>query len=122
VFDQFREKLGLMSNYDAVASVREFFGGVGYAGLILPTGWFGRPYDNLLTLTRSEAAPKSLLLELDDQLILSFSGDVQVRASEKGIQLRGYTSLVFEWTEFGSNASHRDEFVSGTIEFATWMS
>ena len=111
-----------MSNYDAVASVREFFGGVGYAGLVLPSGWFGRPYDNLLSLTRSEATPKSLLLELDDQLILSFSGDVRASASEKGMELRGYTSLVFAWTEFGSNASDRDEFVSGTIEFVTWMS
>lgn len=106
-----------MTNSDALATVREFFSNVGYAGLILPSGWFGRPYDNLLQLTRSEASDQALVLELDSQLILTFAGEPQVTPSEKGLRLSGFAALAWDWTEFGSTVPHHEEFSAGEVQF-----
>lgn len=111
----------LMSNNDALVTVREFFSAVGYAGLILPSGWFGRPYDNLLQLTRSEASDQSLLLEFDNQLVLTFAGAPQVTSTDKGLRLSGFAALAWDWTEFGSTASHHEEFASGEVELVAPM-
>lgn len=110
-----------MTNNDVLAIVREFFSRVGYAGLVLPSGWFGRPYDNLLQLTRSEASGQSLLLELDGQLILTFAGEPQVTSGDGGLRLGGFASLAWDWTEFGSTVSHHEEFSAGEVEFVAPM-
>lgn len=106
-----------MTNNDTLATVRQFFGTASYAGLILPSGWFGRPHDNLLQLTRSEASDLALVLELDSQLILTFAGEPQVTTTENGLRLSGFTMLAWDWTEFGSTTSHHEEFDSGGVEF-----
>ena len=54
----------------ALRQVTAWFDTVGTAGLQLPNGWFGRPYDNRHELTWSQARPHKLLLELDAQLLL----------------------------------------------------
>lgn len=110
-----------MANDGTLAIVRLFFRTVGYVGLILPSGWFGRPYDNLLQLTRSEASDQSLVLELDSRLILTFAGEPQVTPTEKGLRLGGFTRLTWDWTEFGSTTSHHEEFDSGEAEFVAPM-
>lgn len=105
-----------MTNNETLAIVRQFFSTVGYAGLILPNGWFGRPYDNLLQLTRSEANEQMLLLELENQLVLRFAGEPQATSTDRGLRLSGFTALSWDWTEFGSTASHHEEFTSGEVE------
>ena len=110
-----------MTNNDTLATVRQFFAAAGYAGLVLPTGWFGRPYDNLLQLTRGEASDQTLVLELDRQLILTFSGEPQVTTTEEGLRLTGFTALEWDWTEFGSATSHHERFDSGEVEFVVPM-
>lgn len=111
----------VMTNFDALVAVREFFSAAGRAGLILPSGWFGRPYDNLLQLTRGEASEESLLLGLDGQLILTFSGRVQASSTDRGLQFSGFTALDWDWTEFGSASSHHEEFDSGEVELVAPM-
>ncbi|MFI6424508.1 hypothetical protein [Promicromonospora sp. NPDC050880] len=106
----------MMTNFDALAAIRRFFSVVECAGLILPSGWFGRPYDNLMQLTRGEASEDSLLLELDGQLILKFAGRTQVASTDRGLQIGGFAVLSWDWTEFGSASSHREEFDSGAVE------
>lgn len=110
-----------MTNNDTLATVRQFFGATGYAGLILPSGWFGRPHDNLLQLTRGEASDQTLVLELDRQLILTFAGEPQVTTAEEGLRLSGFTALAWDWTEFGSTTSHHEKFDSGEVEFVAPM-
>ncbi len=105
-----------MTNNDIVNEVRKFFAAVGFAGLILPSGWFGRPYDNLLELTRSEATEESLVLEFDGQLVLTFAGAPRLASTDEGLRLTGFTSLAWDWTEFGSTASHHEEFAFGEVD------
>lgn len=111
----------VMSNNDALITVHEFFSTVGYAGLILPSGWFGRPYDNLLQLTRSEASDESVIVELDNQLVLTFAGVLQVISTDRGLRLSGFSALAWDWTEFGSSAAHHEEFASGEVELVAPM-
>lgn len=110
-----------MTNDDALVAIREFFGTAGYAGLILPTGWFGRPYDNFLQLTGSEAADESLMVELDEQLVLTFSGQPRVTTTGSGLRVSGFAALAWDWTEFGSTVSHHEEFWTGEVEFVAAM-
>lgn len=110
-----------MTNNDIAAVVRDFFATVGFAGLVLPSGWFGRPYDNLLQLTRSEASGEALILELDGQLVLTFAGEPRLTSTDRGLRLTGFTGLAWDWTEFGSTASHHEEFTSGEVELVAPM-
>ena len=111
----------VMTNETTRARVRDFFATVGDAGLILPSGWFGRPYDNLLQLTRSEVTDGTLVLELDGHLTLTFSGEPEATSSENGLRLSGFSALAWDWTEFGSTESHHEEFVAGKVEFVAAM-
>lgn len=111
----------MMRNSQTLAIVRDFFSNVGYAGLILPNGWFGRPHDNLLRLTRAEAAEGQLLLELEGQLLLTFAGEPRAISTARGLKLSGFTTVTWDWTEFGSATSHHEQWESGTVELIAPM-
>src|SRR5215213_70194 len=53
--------------------------------LVLPDGWYGRPYDNVHTLTKLDETADSLTLALDHKLSLHFEGleRVEARAMER---------------------------------------
>ena len=106
----------MMTNTESLITIRKFFEVVGSAGLILPDGWFGRPYDNLFELTRSDATERSLVLDLD-HLILTFTGSPRVDATAANLQTDGFVLLDLVRTEFGSTRSHRDRFTDGRVEF-----
>lgn len=104
-----------MTNDDIVSAIRDFFAAVGYAALILPRGWFGRPYDTFMTLTGSRASEEGLVLELDRQHVLRVDGSPQLTSTQDGLRLSGFTGLVWDWTEYGSAVSHHEEFMSGDV-------
>ena len=106
-----------MTLQTTLTRVLEFFASVGYAGLILPNGWFGRPYDNLHQLTRAEVIDGDLVVELDEQLVLTFRGPAQASTSANRLRLAGFSALLWDWQEYGSLAPHHEEFVDGEVEF-----
>lgn len=97
-------------------AVREFFREFDDVGLVLPDGWFGRPFDNLFRLTRSEMQPGLLILELEENLILSFRGDIQLERTGAKLRIDGFSEFDLDWIEFGSTASHHDRFTRGAVE------
>ena len=106
-----------MMNDDVASTVRDFFSTVGQAGLVLPNGWFGRPHDNLLLLTRSEASNGSVLLEFDAKDVLQLFGRLSVARTDRGLSLSGFDRLAWTWADAGSAEVHREEFVHGEVEF-----
>lgn len=94
-----------------------WFRKAGAAGLILPDGWFGRPYDSLHRLTFSVQRPRAMLLELDSQLYLLATGNVSVKAKEQALKLSGFAQLVFCWQEYGGSTTHTRTFNSGQVQF-----
>ena len=67
---------------ETVRVITEFFDDQLAAGLVLPNGWFGRPYDNLHQLTGCTVAGDTMRIELDGQLILTFAGAGLGRVSQ----------------------------------------
>lgn len=115
-------KRGAVTTSDTTLTrVREFFDARGYAGLILPSGWFGRPYDNLLQLTRSEVSSGKLVLELDGQLVLTFGGEAEASSSESRLRISGFSTLAWDWIEYGSPVTHHGEFTERQVEFVAPM-
>lgn len=99
---------------DAVVA---WFGGVGLAGLILPTGWFGRPYDNRLELTESMVAAARLVLVLDDQHLLVLTRPTEVEAEGGTLRISGFVHGLWDWNEYASSRSSVETFGEGTVEF-----
>jgi hypothetical protein len=110
------------------ATIDGFFERARFAGLLLPDGWFGgRPMDTLLRLTLLAIRPKRLILELDDQLLLSFIGpDILVEESTSELAMTGGTAMLviagfrhctFEWLGYGSDAPHLQSYHGGRVCF-----
>jgi hypothetical protein len=106
--------------------ISEFFDRVRDVGLLLPDGWFGgRPMDGQFRLTFVAQRPKRLLLELDDQLLFSFSGHPVVSetttqlASMSGtptLIIRDFSQCVLEYLEYGKNERpHERAYLEGEV-------
>lgn len=78
------------------------FGG----SLILPDGWYGRPYDNQHLLTFLNEKDNILFLVLDDKLKLQFRGLKSVRVYKHELIFGPFDNLQFEWESYGSDGQH----------------
>lgn len=82
-------------------------------GLILPDGWFGRPYDGQYSLTSVEEQGESLVLVLSENLILRFSGLRSVAARGDRLAFGPFTELHFEWTPFDGGSARNQDYHTG---------
>src|SRR5439155_1246006 len=105
-----------MTSDDAIEAISAWFSLAGVAGLVLPDGWFGRPYDAQHRLTYLGARPHKVLLELDDQLLLVFTHVGTVRRDASRLVLAGFAQLVFDWLEYGSLVPHVTVYPQGQVE------
>jgi hypothetical protein len=109
--------------HDLGTTVRAFFDEALVAGLLLPAGWFGgRPMETHHRLTFVAARPKRLLIELDEQPLLSFSGTPVVEPTTSELALasgtatlviRDYRQCVVEYLEYGNDAPHVLSYTEG---------
>lgn len=76
--------------------VERFFAKHGKAWLVLPDGWYGRPFDSLFALSLVRGFPDRLQIELEGDRKLSFQGSIVVESShyEKypSIEISGFES------------------------------
>ena len=85
-------------------------------GLKLPNGWFGRPYDNGLSLVEAEVRDDALIIEPDHPLRLIFHGIPTLESKANGLHLTNFDALVFEWKEVGGDQRpHREIYTSGEV-------
>lgn len=109
----------MITAHDVLQVVRGWFGDVGLASLKLPSGWFGRPYDNLHQLTWSEVRGAKVFVELDGILHLIITAPTAVTVEGNDLRVSGFTQLVFDRQDYGSSpASHAEVFTSGVLRFA----
>lgn len=100
----------------AAEAVETFFERVLLASLELPDGWFGgRRGENLHELTLVSARRHRLLLELDGQLLLSFSGAPAVDVDGDEVVLSNFDQLVFDWQSYGQLVPGVRVFDQGTV-------
>lgn len=107
---------------DAESMVREWFCKYGGAGMILPSGWFGVPFDNLHQLTFVATRPHNLLVELDEQILLILTGlrtvkTVSLHSHRIDLVLSGFAELVLHRLAFGSLEPSTETFDQGELRF-----
>lgn len=106
----------------AEQAIRAWFDRVHVAALKLPDGWFGdRPYDNHHRLTFLASRPRKLLVELDEQQLLVFTGIPMVEARELDhaleLVLSGFAALTFDWQGYGDEKPHASRYTGGEVTF-----
>lgn len=77
-------------------TIKEWFGKRWGASMVLPDGWYGRPYDNLHTLTSLEQSGESLIVVLDCSIKLTFQGLKDVNITNSEIVFGPFEKLWFE--------------------------
>lgn len=86
--------------------------------LVLPNGWFGKPYDNIHQLESISENIDELLIVLDDgHLKLKFEGKPQIEVSKSELVFCSFKCLLFNWIEYGSSESHSEEYHGGEVKF-----
>ncbi|MHB1530020.1 MAG: hypothetical protein ACYCXT_11450 [Acidiferrobacteraceae bacterium] len=75
-------------------------------GLVLPDGWYGRPYDSQLSLTSVAESGDTLTLVLQKKLTLHFRGVKAVERRNRDLVIGPFDRLRFEWESFGDDGSH----------------
>jgi hypothetical protein len=88
--------------------------GRGVAGLVLPTGWFGRPFDNAHELTWCEARKDRLLVELDGQQLLTATREIGLEIAGNELVVTA-EQVVFDWIEYGTPKVHAEVFAPGSF-------
>lgn len=97
--------------------VQNWFDRAGGGGLVLPDGWFGRPYDNIHRLNAIESNGDLLRIELDDRLVLTFKKPSNARICNSELLVEDFESLSFDWKEYGSNEKHSTSYQNGVVTF-----
>lgn len=109
---------GRMSTKPVTETITDWFKVALVASLELPSGWFGRPYDNMHRLTWLVARDDKVIVELDGQLHLIVS-DAEITANtDEVLELVG-SQIVFDWREYGSSRSRHVEVeeAGGRVRF-----
>src|SRR5689334_11307216 len=110
------EPLSSSGNPTAIAGgLRAFFAEHEVASLRLPSGWFGRPYDNWHQLTETTREGSDVLVRLDDTQVLTLDA-VAMSPEERvfRITIRGGR---WRWTEYGADVEHNEALGHGVVEF-----
>jgi hypothetical protein len=97
--------------------IQDWFAKAKGASLVLPDGWFGRPFDNWHELSYLEQRPHKLLLELDDQLLLVCTDLRSAQIVGRDLVLSGFAQCVFDWQEYGHLVPHATIYRTGEIKF-----
>ena len=81
--------------------------------LVLPDGWYGRPYDSQHAVTSIDEWGESLVVILDRKLTLRFEGLKSVEVRKRELVFGPFDELRFEWEAYGTG----DE--RGVMEYRT---
>jgi hypothetical protein len=104
------------ANVDVVSEIKKFLQQTRHVGLILPTGWFGRPHDNLYRVTGIENKDDQLAISLSHPSILIFTGPVDVSHIHKFLVFTNFNDLTHKWESGGSGGVTQEKhFTSGSL-------
>jgi hypothetical protein len=88
--------------------------------LMLPDGWFGRPYDNQHALTSVNESDDALTLILDKKIALRFEGLKLVEKRNHELVFGPFNTLRFEWEGFGNDGAHGiKEYRDGDVKIVS---
>lgn len=95
---------------------REEIGG----SLLLPDGWYGRPYDNQHMLTSLIETEASLTVVLDQKITLCFEGLKSVETRGRELVFGPFDKLRFKWESSGVSGDRGErEYESGEVKIVS---
>jgi hypothetical protein len=97
--------------------IRQWFKDEWGGSLVLPDGWYGRPYDNQHAITSVDEAGDGLTLILDQKLTLRFVGLKSVEVRNRELVFGLFDKLRFEWVAYGTGGEHGlKEYQTGEVK------
>ncbi len=101
-------------------TVQTWFNDEGGGSLLLPDGWYGRPYDNQHALTSIEESGETLTVVLDQKLTLCFEGLKSVKMQKRELTLGPFKKLRFLGESFGADGNRCiKEYQTGDAKILT---
>lgn len=107
-----------MNDYEQFEkTIRNWFSRETGGTLMLPTGWFGRPFDNIHQLTSIAHTDNTLDLVLDGKYNLHFENLCSVQDAENELVFYGFKSFRFFREDHDDNTrTHERSFSDGTVK------
>jgi hypothetical protein len=99
---------------DYVQTLRDWFEREGGAGLVLPDGWYGRPFDNVHTLVSVNHEANDLTIELERNLLLHFRGLRNLESRDHDLVFTDFDYLQFKWAGIGTPGGTK-EYYGGEV-------
>lgn len=96
--------------------IESWFRATGGGSLVLPDGWFGRPYDNIHRLTFLAIRPLWLILELDERLLLTVREPATVQQRDGELVISGFASCVLDRKEYGGERGYVKSYAGGEVK------
>ena len=88
--------------------------------LLLPDGWYGRPYDNQHALTSIEESGETVTIVLDRKLMLRFEGLKSVKAQKRELTFGPFEKVRFDWESIGVDGKRGTrEYQAGEVKILT---
>ena len=98
-------------------TVKQWFEHEWGGSLVLPDGWYGRPYDNQHAVTSIDESGNGLTLVLDQKLTLRFEGLKSVDVRSRELVFGPFAKLRFEWEAYGASGEHGvKEYHTGEVK------
>ena len=97
--------------------VRAFFLEHPFVGLVLPDGWFGRPYDNWLQYKRAEISGVELQIVFEQNQTAILTGYFQIEVTGKSLAIRGFSAAEWHWKAYGTNVWKKRHYSDGQLDF-----
>jgi hypothetical protein len=88
--------------------VHQWFATEGGGSLLLPDGWYGRPYDNKHEITSIDETEDVLTIVLSGRLTLHFEHLASVESLDHDLIFSGFDKLHFEWKSIGTSSGMKD--------------
>ena len=97
--------------------IQEWFKEEWGGSLVLPDGWYGKPYDNQHSVTSIDEVGNTLNLVLDQKLALHFEGLRLVEVRNRQLVFGPFDRCRFEWHAYGTGGEHGvTEYQSGEVK------
>lgn len=103
-------------NKERKAIIEEWFRKAGGGGLVLPDGWFGRPYDNIHRLTFLTIRPFWTIVELDERLLLTLRNPFLVQATDEELLISEFPLCVLDRKEYGGDRYFSKSYNAGEVK------
>ena len=87
--------------------------------LMLPDGWYGRPYDNQHSLTSVKESGDILVLILDQKLELRFEGLMSVSPRNQELVFGPFNKLRFECEGYDDGRRLSKEYRTGEVKIVS---